>query len=133
MSDEKIIIPEVVGPDPSRTESSTPPAPEGPMIHPIAAAALIVVDSLWTIPEIAGFVIPVILAGFLSVGPLTFLVQKFIRGDSNGRAAAIALFLAILAAVPTPVVGTTVGLIVLGMAGLHHFKLGSFLGLGKGK
>lgn len=122
MDDDKVHQPEIV--------DSIPPAapkPEGPIIHPLAAICMVVVDLVWTIPEVAGFLVPVIALSLVSVGSITFLIQKFIRGDANGRAAAVALLLGVLAAVPTPITGTAVGILVLGMAGLHQLTLGKLL------
>jgi hypothetical protein len=88
---------------------------------------MVAVDLVWTIPEVVGFFVPVMALSLVSVGGITFLIQKFIRGDGNGRAAAIALLLAVLAAVPTPITGTAAGILVLGMAGLHHLAFGKLL------
>ncbi|MFQ3670387.1 MAG: hypothetical protein SNJ84_02890 [Verrucomicrobiia bacterium] len=129
MADPKILQPELVDDAAPQT-----PRPEGPLIHPLAAICMVVVDLVWTLPEVAGFLIPVIFLSLLSVGTITFLIQKFIRGDPNGRACAIALFLGVLAAVPTPITGTAVGILVLGMAGLHHLAVGKLLpGFGRKK
>lgn len=122
MAEEKVLEPEVVE-GPSRGTAT----PEGPVIHPLSAICMVVVDLVWTLPEVAGFLVPVMFLSLVSVGGITFLVQKFIRGDSNGRAAAVALFLGVLAAVPTPITGTAVGILVLGMAGLHHLAVGKLL------
>ncbi len=122
MAEDKVLVPEVVD-----NPAPEAPQPDGPLIHPLAAICMVVVDLVWTIPELAGFLVPVIFLSLLSVGGITFMIQKFIRGDPNGRAAAVALFLGVLAAVPTPITGTAVGILVLGMAGLHHLAVGKLL------
>ena len=114
---------------PEIVDSIPPVAPklEGPLIHPLSAVCMVVVDLVWTIPEVAGFVLPVIFLSLITVGGITFLIQKFVRGDGNGRAAAISLLLAVLAAVPTPITGTAAGILVLGMAGFHQLTQGKLL------
>ncbi len=94
--------------------------PTGPPIHPLSAIALIVIDSLWLLADWDALLwIITIPVSFVSCFVPVFLLQKFMRGDGNGQAAAIATLLAILAAVPTPISGTIVGTIVLSWAGLH--------------
>lgn len=122
MPEEKVLQPEIVEESPPETSRR-----EGPLIHPLSAICMVVVDLVWTLPEVAGFLLPVIFLSLASVGGITFLIQKFVRGDPNGRAAAIALFLGVLAAVPTPITGTAVGILVLGMAGLHHLAAARLL------
>src|SRR5437762_2308385 len=79
-------------------------------IHPLSALVLIAVDSLWAIFE---WVPPVWLVAiplcFLVVFVPVFLVQKHLKKDANGRAAAFATLLGVLAAIPTPITGTSVG------------------------
>ncbi len=114
MSEEKPVPIEVMENEPAK--------PEGTSIHPMAAGVLIVMDGLWTIPELAQLWIPVMIGSVLTVLPVTYLIQRHIRGDLPGPALAKAAFLALLAAVPTPIVGTATGLLVLGMAGLHKLR-----------
>lgn len=96
-----------------------PPAPEGPPIHALSALILVAVDSLWAVfdwlPPIWIVAIP---GCFLAVFVPTYLVQKHLRRDSHGRALAFATVLAVLAAIPTPITGTPVGLGLLAWTGL---------------
>ena len=89
-------------------------------IHPVSALILIVIDNLWTLGDWAAALwVVTIPLSFLAVCVPTFFVQKFLHGDNAGKSLALAMFLGILAAVPTPIAGTTAGVIVLGLAGLN--------------
>jgi hypothetical protein len=105
-----------VAPSPS---PSAPPIPDGRPIHALSALILVAVDSLWAIfdwmPPIWIITIPLC---FVAVFVPTFLIQKYVKHDSNGRALAFATLLGVLAAIPTPITGTSVGLGVLAWSGL---------------
>jgi len=109
---------EVLPPEPPRVTWSVA-APEGPPIHALSALILVAVDSLWAVfdwaPPIWIVAIPFC---FLAVFVPTFLIQKFLRKDSNGRAVTFATILAVLAAIPTPITGTPIGLGLLAWTGL---------------
>ena len=95
----------------------------GPLIHPWSAILLIVIDNLWLLADWAALLwIVTIPLSFLAVFIPSYFIQKFVNGDATGRSLAVALFLAVMAAVPTPVTGTTVGTIALGFAGLRLFR-----------
>ena len=95
-----------------------------PLIHPLSALLLIVVDALWTMPDMAAFAwIVTIPACFLAVFLPTFFIQKLMKKDSAGKAFAVAAVLGILAAVPTPIMGTAVGAIALALSGLRNLGL----------
>jgi hypothetical protein len=95
-----------------------------PLIHPLSALLLIVVDALWTMPDMAAFAwIATIPACFLAVFLPTFFIQKLMKKDSAGKAFAVAATLGILAAVPTPIMGTAVGAIALALSGLRNLGL----------
>jgi hypothetical protein len=97
-----------------------PHAPSRALVHPVAAAILIAVDALWTIPDMAVFALIVTIPlCFLAVAIPVFLIQRFLAKDTGLRAFAIALVLGILAAIPTPIMGTAVGTILLAAAGLR--------------
>ena len=104
--------------------AAPPPAqrlagPEGPPIHSLSALILVAVDSLWAIfdwlPPVWIVAIP---ACFAAVFVPTYLIQRNLRNDSRGRALTFATMLAVLAAIPTPVTGTPVGLGLLAWTGL---------------
>jgi hypothetical protein len=48
----------------------------------------------------------------------TFLIQKHLKQDGNGRAVTFATLLGVLAAIPIPVMGTAVGVSLLAWTGL---------------
>jgi integral membrane sensor domain MASE1 len=85
----------------------------------LSALILVAVDSLW-IP--GDFLMPVsivaIPACFAAVFVPTYLIQRHLKQDSKNRALTFATILAVLAAIPTPVTGTPVGLGLLAWTGL---------------
>jgi hypothetical protein len=93
------------------------------MFHPLSATLLLTIDLLWTFADwalITWFVtIPL---SFLTVFVPTFLVQWRMNGDSPGRAFLKALLLGVLAAVPTAISGTPVGLALLAWAGIRRMR-----------
>ena len=98
------------------------PEVDRPLIHPFSAVLLIVVDNLWTLADwAAAFWIITIPLSFLAVAFPTLLIQKLLNHDSLLRALALATFLGVLAAVPTPVMGTAAGAFVLALAGWRRF------------
>jgi len=62
--------------------------PRQPLIHPLSHCLLIIVDALWTIPDMAAFAwIATIPACFLAVAIPTYLIQKFMKNDPAGKSA----------------------------------------------
>jgi hypothetical protein len=109
---------EVLPPEPSRATSSAPPA-EGAPIHALSALTLVAVDSLWALFDWLPPVWPVAIPGcFAAVFLPTYLVQRHLKQDGKGRALAFATILGVLAALPTPITGTPVGLGLLAWTGL---------------
>jgi hypothetical protein len=108
----EVLPPQPVSPPPSPAAGSRP-------IHALSALILIAVDSLWAVfdwaPPIWVLAIPLC---FAAVFVPVYLIQRHLRGDSRGRALAFASLLAVLAAIPTPVTGTPVGLALLAWTGL---------------
>jgi len=92
---------------------------EGPPIHALSALILVAVDSLWAIfdwlPPVWPFAIPLC---FFAVFLATLMIQKHLKNDSTGRALAFAFILGVLAAIPTPISGTPVGIGLLAWTGL---------------
>lgn len=87
--------------------------------HPAAAGLMILVDGLWGIPEFAVVAWPFTVTGcFLSVLIPSYWIQRKFHRDRPGMAFLKAAFLAVLAAVPLPVMGTTVGLALLAWFGI---------------
>ena len=114
----KVVPVEVLPPEPIRV-NPLPPVGEGSPVHALSALVLVAVDSLWIpaefLPPIWIIAIP---ACFVATFVPTFLIQKHLKRDSTGRALTFATLLAVLAAVPTPVMGTPVGLGLLAWTGL---------------
>ena len=108
---------EVLPPEPAHLVPSS--AHEGAPIHALSALILVAVDSLWAVfdwaPPIWIVAIPFC---FLAVFVPAFLIQKHLKKDSNGRALTFATLLAVLAAIPTPITGTPIGLGLLAWTGL---------------
>ncbi len=102
----------VRGPSPSASR-------EGPPVHVLSALLLLVVDNLWNLADwmVIDWVITIPLS-FCSVFFPVFLIQKLLKKDSFGRALALALLLAVIAAVPTSVTGTPVGVALLAWTGI---------------
>ena len=95
------------------------PHADGPPIHALSALVLVAVDSLWAVfdwvPPIWIVAIP---ACFAAVFVPTYLIQRHLKNDSQARALTFATMLGVLAAIPTPVTGTPVGLGLLAWTGL---------------
>ena len=93
----------------------------GPPVHPLSAAVLLAVDNLWNFTDwaVATWVLT-IPASFATVFVPTLLVQRFVKGDPPARALRLALLLGALAAVPTSIFGTPVGLAFLAWSGLNR-------------
>lgn len=92
-----------------------------PLVHPLSALLLVVVDGLWTLADFAAVLwLLTIPLCFLAVAVPVTLIQKFLNGDGVGRACALATVLGVLAAVPTPIMGTATGAVVLALAGLRR-------------
>lgn len=110
----------VSGSDSGQAEADLPPR-SGPPVHPLASTVLVAVDSLWSLTEWSvltwWLTIP---ASFLTVFIPTLLVQRYVQGDPPRRAWRLAWLLGGLAAVPTSLFGTPVGLAFLAWSGLNR-------------
>jgi integral membrane sensor domain MASE1 len=91
----------------------------GQPIHSLSALILVAVDSLWAVfdwvPPVWIVAIP---ACFAAVFVPTYLIQRHLKNDSKARALTYATILAVLAAIPTPITGTPIGLGLLAWTGL---------------
>jgi hypothetical protein len=109
-----------VDPEPEKA-SSGGRSISAPPVHPLAAVVLLAVDNLWNFADWAvatwWFTIP---ASFATVFVPTLLVQRFVKGDPPRRAFRLALLLGALAAVPTSIFGTPLGLAFLAWSGLNR-------------
>ncbi|MBX3734593.1 MAG: hypothetical protein KF791_18610 [Verrucomicrobiae bacterium] len=118
-----VVVPEVLPPESPAPPPLTPPNPGRPRVwfEPLSALALLLADNLWLFPEflVVSWVVTVPLC-FLTVLVSVYLIQRRRAGDRRRIAFAKALILAIIAAVPTSVTGTPVGLAILAWAGIRH-------------
>jgi len=124
--------PPVIDPEPGRyvplevlPPLAAPPvtSPGGPPdahpIHALSAIVLAAVDGLWAVFDWAPIVWPFAIPGcFVAVFVPSYLIQRHLKGDSPGRAAAFASVLAVLAAIPIFTLGTPIGLGLLAWTGL---------------
>jgi hypothetical protein len=103
-----------------------------PPVHFLSAIAIIALDMIWSAFEIGSTVticgllfLPALSASVFVVALLTVLaVQLFIARDQVGPAIAKAMVLAVLAAVPFPIMGTAVGVPLLAWSGLRQLGSG---------
>ncbi len=94
-------------------------AEKPPFIHPVSALVLMAIDWLWTLAEwkIITLVVTIPLS-FITVGVATSLIQRFVNHDTVGKSIAVGFLLGVLAAIPSPITGTFVGVLVLTLSGL---------------
>lgn len=117
-----IDVPATVTPiDPVRpTPIPEPPrSPGGAPVHPLAALLMIGVDNLWNLADwaVIDWLVTVPLCFFSVLVPV-FFVQKLVMKDRTRRAFAFAVLLGAIAAVPTSITGTPVGLALLAWTGI---------------
>ena len=92
---------------------------DGPPIHALSALILVAVDTLWAIFDwMPADWIVAIPSCFAAVFVPTFLIQRHLKRDAAGRALTFATILGVLAAIPTFITGTPVGLGLLAWTGL---------------
>lgn len=89
-------------------------------VHPLSAILLMAVDNLWMLADWSAmawlFTIPL---SFVTVAVPTFFIQKLVQKDSFTRAAGLSFLLGTIAAIPTSIFGTPVGLALLAWTGLN--------------
>jgi hypothetical protein len=92
---------------------------DGPPIHALSALILAAIDNLWLAfawePPVWIVACPLC---FMAVAVPTFLIQKYLKQDSNGKAVTFATLLGVLAGIPIPIMGTAVGISLLTWTGL---------------
>lgn len=108
-----------------QSETSTPNSgrSSGPPIHPLAALLLLVVDNLWNLGDWAVFAwVLIIPLTFLSVFFPGVFLQRYANGDGWGKSFTKGILLAALAAVPTSIAGTPIGVAFLAWAGVDRWR-----------
>ena len=105
--------------DPPAFRHPIPPAP----IHPLAALATIVLDSIFGVFEILDPLALILTS--VSVGVLgtvtTTLIQHYLSKEEWGPSLAKGLVMGIIAGVPFMVTGSAVGAVLLGWAGANQW------------
>ncbi len=100
--------------------------PKAP-VHWVSAVVTIVIDGLWSIPEMiaAASVVGLLLVPVLSVISglcclvAVLFIQKFVAKDGWGAAIVKAGVVGLVAAIPFPFIGSILGVILLGWWGLQ--------------
>jgi len=101
-----------------------------PPVHPLSSLATIAIDLIWGMVEIAATLsiaaLLALLPLILTCGAVCFiavtLVQHYVAHDNWRESIAKGFVMGIIAAVPYSVAGTSVGVILLGWAGIHGFE-----------
>lgn len=97
----------------------------GPPVHPLAALLLLVVDNLWSLGDWAVFAwIVTIPLSFLSVFFPGLFLQRYANHDDWGKSMGKAMLLGVMAAVPTAILGTPIGVAFLAWAGVDKWRSG---------
>jgi hypothetical protein len=122
-----MIQPPVLKADSPETTALKPVEPaaqsSAPPIHPLSAGLLVAVDNLWNVADWAvvtwWMTVPL---SFLSVFVPTLWLQRQLRKDRWGVALAKALGLGLVAAIPTSLTGTPVGMALLAWTGVDRWR-----------
>jgi hypothetical protein len=114
-------------PEPETYQDPPGAQPEGrsglPPVHPLSALLLLVVDNLWNLGDWAIFAWVIIIPlSFMSVFFPGLFLQRYANHDSWGKSIGKALMLGVLAAVPTSIAGTPIGVAFLAWAGLDRWR-----------
>jgi len=98
-----------------------PRATGGPPIHPLAAVLLLLVDNLWNLVDwtIIDWIVSIPLSFVMVFVPAVF-IQRLLMKDRWLRALGFAALLGVVAAVPTSLTGTPVGLAILAWTGINR-------------
>jgi VIT1/CCC1 family predicted Fe2+/Mn2+ transporter len=95
------------------------------IIHPFSALLTLLFDLFFFGADAAtlGLDLPVsVTSAFLLTFFSTFIIQKKISKDKISISFTKSIILAILAAIPTPIAGTAVGMVLLTSAGIKKIK-----------
>jgi hypothetical protein len=105
---------------PTRIEPGGSPRTGAP-VHPLAAVLLVGVDNVWNLADwmVISWAVT-IPCSFVSVFLPTLMIQRLVKRDGWRRALLLAALLGGLAALPTSIFGTPVGLALLAWTGLDR-------------
>ena len=112
-------------PEPLHARFSTPAAEQkkNTLIHPLACVVLIACDYLWTTVEWAMLLwVVTIPLTFIATTIPVYLIQRRLNEDGHKKAVIIAGTCGILAALPTPIMGTVAGAGFLAVAGIKRLS-----------
>jgi len=112
-----------------------------PPIHPLSAFVTIVIDGLWGVLEIGETIsiaalpalLPTMVAAALTGLIAVSLVQHFVAHENWGPSIAKGFVMGITAGVPYAVVGTILGGVLLGWAGIQGVEIVTRKLLGRDK
>lgn len=98
-----------------------------PPYHPLSSLIIIILDGIWGLGEITATTtvvglptIPLLMiAAGVSCSVSVTLNQRYLAHDTWGEAIAKGVTAGIIAGIPYPVAGTSVGAVMLAWAGLH--------------
>jgi hypothetical protein len=98
-----------------------------PPVHPLSALTTIALDLIWTAIEIPvtlsvvglSALLPLCLALGLICSVAVSHIQRFVARDAWGASVAKGFVMGIFAGVPYPVMGTAIGILLAGWAGLY--------------
>jgi hypothetical protein len=100
-----------------------PPIRAKTWIHPWSALILIGIDALWGLGDwVAASWALTIPLSFLTAAIPIYRIQRQKNEDSSQKALCWAVFLGILAAIPTPIMGTIFGGLILTWSGLGFLR-----------
>lgn len=121
------VMPEEVAPPTPPPASSDIPDGSSFRLHALSGLLLITVDNLFWGVEAASLSLAVpisVVLSFSITAVLVTMIQRFLGRDPWGVSVTKALFCAILAGIPTSIMGTAFGGFILLASGLSNWKKG---------
>lgn len=111
------------------TDEQVPPQPGKTWLSPISGGAILFLDNIFFGANLSSGMLatPLICTlAFFATGTSVFFIQKVREGDSWRSSGFKALVSGMVAAVPTSIVGTAFGSLVLFASGLHVLSRGGW-------
>ena len=94
-------------------------------MHPFSGALMLLVDNICfgATTLTSGLALPLVAIGAFTITSFgVFLAQKFLDRDGFGESLAKAFFAGVMTGIPTPIMGTIVGALIMGISGLDAMK-----------